>query len=142
MPQDWQHGDWDSISLFPVHIPLPIVRCGVCGKYFRVYPGFIIKGTIFTINALVFVAFAYEWKNFGLTWRLIADKFCKGGEKISHSTLYTAVHKLGNLAIESELFQKLKASIPDLSENVDTEAQWPAPKSKYTYTRKREKAVR
>jgi hypothetical protein len=139
IPEDWRHGDWDSISLFPVHVPLPIVRCEVCGKYFRVDPGFIIKGTILTINALVFVAYAYEWKNSGLTWRLIVDKFCKDGEKISHSTLYTAVHKLGSLVAESELFQKLKSSIPAF--DIDIKAQWPVLKSKYPHTQKREKAV-
>jgi hypothetical protein len=140
IPEDWQHGDWDNISLFPVHVPLPIVRCEICGKYFRVDPGFIIKGTILTINALVFVAYAYECRNSGLTWRLIVDRFCKDGEKISHSTLYIAVHKLGNLVTERELFQKLKASVPALSK--DIEVQWPALKSKYTHTREREKAVR
>jgi hypothetical protein len=141
IPEDWQYGEWDRISLFPVDVPMPIIRCEECGKYFRVKPGFIIKGTILTVNALVFVAFAYECKNSGLTWRMIADKFCKDGEKISHSTLYTAVHKLGKLVIESELFQKLCSSIPTLSKDMDIERQWPVLKSRYPHTQKREKAV-
>jgi len=142
IPEDWQHGDWDSISLFPVHVPLPIVRCEICGKYLRVDPGFIIKGTILTITALVFGAFAYECKNSRLTWRMIIDKFCRGTEKLSHSTLYTAVHKFGSLIAESELFKKLKFSIPDLSEHIDNEENQSALKSKYDHTKKREKCVR
>ncbi|NSW92716.1 MAG: hypothetical protein HPY74_19080 [Firmicutes bacterium] len=59
IPQQWQYGDWESIKLFPVHVPLPIVRCEACGKYFRVEPEFLIKGTILTVPALVFVVFTY-----------------------------------------------------------------------------------
>lgn len=127
--------------MFPVHVPLPIIKCAVCGESFRVIPSFIIKGTILTITALVFVAFAYECKDSGLTWRLIINKFCKDTEKLSHSTIYTAVHKFGSLIAESEFFNKLKSLIPSIPEQIDHEVDRTSLKSKYEHTQKREKGV-
>jgi len=140
MPADWQYGDLSSVRLFPVCVPLPIVRCEACGKYFRVEPEFMIKGTILTFPALVFVAFSYETS--GLTWRQIADIFCKDGDKISHSTLYTAVHKLGKLVEETDLMQNMRARIPSDASVCDIKNHWPPLKCQYPHTKMREEAVR
>jgi hypothetical protein len=133
IPQDCQYGDWDSIELYLVRVPLPIIRCETCGEYLRLEPAFILKGTILTINALIFSSFVYEKENF--TWRRIVDTLCKGNHKLSHSTIYTAVHKLSKI----DLSDSLNANIPV---NHNAPALWPPLKARFAHTKEREEKIR
>jgi hypothetical protein len=133
IPHNWQYSDWNSIKLYPVRVPLPIIRCETCGEYLRVEPAFILKGTILTVNALVFASFVYEKENF--TWRQIVDTFCKDNDRLSHSTIYSAVHKLSQIAFPDSLNE----NIP-VKHNYNT--LWPSLKARFAHTKEREERIR
>lgn len=137
IPQDFQYCDWDSVELYLVSVPMPIVRCEACGKYLRVEPAFILKGTILTLNALIFVAFVYEKEKFA--WRQIVDTFCKGNDRLSHSTLYTAVHKLSRIDCSNSPVTNFTDKH---SNNHNDHTSWPPLKSRFTHTREREEKIR
>lgn len=108
IPEDWRFGQWDRVELAPVKAPRPILVCMACGLRVRLKPSFIIEGTRLTLEALVFVTLAKEVG--GLTWRSLSELFCAAGEKCAHSTLYTAVHKIGKL---------FREQVRDLSRHFD-----------------------
>jgi transcriptional regulator NrdR family protein len=95
---NWVYGDWDKIRLYPVSIKTYEVKSNCCNKKFRIKPSFMVEGTTLTLEALVFCAFAYEIGE--LTWRGLVDNFCINQEIIAHSTIYRAVHGLGELFIK------------------------------------------
>ena len=141
IPENWQHGEWDDIHLFQVHVPFPVVKCEKCCEYYRVDTCFIMKGTTLTITALVFCAYAHECRTSSLVWRKIIDRFCKGLERLSHSTVFNAVKKFADLIAEHDLYKKLIFNVPNLADFESDEENQPTLKSRYEHTRKREKHV-
>ena len=141
IPTDWEWGNWEQVRLYPLQVPIVLVRCQDCKTYYLVYPSFIVSGTRLTIQALVFIGFVYEKSD--LTWRGIVDHFCDSGDRIAYRTLYRAVHSLGLLLISSEPSYRvaeeylMRFQIPELSENF-----WPPLKSRYEHTRQREGSIR
>ena len=122
-----------------------VVKCEDCREIYRIYPSFVIKGTTLTLSALIFVAFVYEYSK--LVWRDIPEKFCDEHNKIAHSTIYKAVHGLGETIDYDD--NKIKNTIQELHDkylkelNTDLVFAPTMPeKSLYEHTRKREAAVR
>ena len=142
LPADWQFGQWEAVKLFPIQVHQLVLRCSQCGKLIKVIPSFIQQGTTLTLSALIFVAFAYEFS--GLTWRDLPQKFCEADNRIAHSTLYKAVHGLGQLMHSDAEFRKLcEQHLPAIK----TIPGWPLPKwlppkSISIHTVIREKGVR
>jgi len=140
IPLDWKWGDWEQVRLYPVEIPIVLVRCLDCNAHSLVYPSFITSGTRLTLQALVFIALVYEKSE--LTWRGIVDRFCDSKERIAHSTLYRAVHSVGLLISGESAYHVaeeylMRFQIPELSEDI-----WPPLKSRYEHTRQREESLR
>ncbi|HBE44309.1 MAG TPA: hypothetical protein DDW17_02350 [Deltaproteobacteria bacterium] len=145
IPYDWKYGEWERIRLYPVQVPVVIIKCNLCGEIYRVYPSFILKGTTLTLTALIFVIFTYE--SSGLKWRNIPDKFCDKENKIAHSTLFKAVHGLGK-SLEG-CNKKVREAVEELtkqyqSPNIADESHpaWPPEKSRYEHTLAHEHALR
>jgi len=62
LPGDWQFSQWESVRLFPVQVCQPVLRCSQCGEHIKVIPSFIQQGTTLTLPALIFIAFASEFR--------------------------------------------------------------------------------
>lgn len=142
IPYDWEYGQWERICLYPVQVKILIVKCTCCGEEYRIYPSFVLPGTTLTLSALVFVAFVYGFSE--LTWRDIPEKFCTEENRISHSTLYKAVHGLGkSIFVQEERIregvQKLHTAC--LPKNEAALPGRPRKKALYDHTREREGAV-
>jgi hypothetical protein len=135
-PFNWVYGDWDKIRLYPVEIKTYEVKNDCCDNKFRIKPSFMVKGTRLTLEALVFCAFAYEIG--GLTWRRLVDKFCKNEDIIAHSTLYRAVHGLGEFLKSAEATKKWKdiMELKDSVVEVDMESYDKSEGSKAQYSKK------
>lgn len=144
IPENWVYGDWTATKLFSSRVPLVILRCLICGEWFRVSPSFLIAGTTLTLSAVAFVAFAYETS--GLTWRDLPEKFFDGRDKIAHSTLYRAVHKAGKLLESDQLVADLRRRYlpaPKRESVIPLEGfGWHPPKSLFTHTIARELGAR
>lgn len=145
IPHDWKFGEWERIRLYPVQVPIVIIKCDLCGEVFRIYPSFVLRGTTLTFSALIFVAFARESSN--LKWRSIPDKFCNEENKIAHSTLFKAVHGLGKSLTECN--KKIREAVEELinqyrSPVLDEESNstWPPQKARYEHTLKQEASLR
>ena len=145
IPYDWEYGQWERIRLYPVQVNIFIVKCEICGKKYRVYPSFIIKGTTLTLTALIFIAFVYETS--GLSLRKIPQKFCYENNIIAHSTIYKAIHGLGKSIADSD--NKIRDSIKELknrylpsNKEEPGVSAWPPEKSIYEHTLRRETALR
>jgi hypothetical protein len=142
IPYDWEYGQWERIRLYPVQVKILIVKCLACGEEYRIYPSFILPGTTLTISALIFVAFVYETSE--LTWRDIPEKCCTEEDRISHSTLYKAVHGLGKSMLVQE--EKIREGVKKLHaacllKNESALPGCPRMKALYDHTRERECAV-
>lgn len=142
LPDDWQFPHWESVRLFPLQVPQPVLRCRQCGEHIKVIPSFIQSGTTLTLPALIFIAFAYEFSS--LTWRDLPQKFCAANNRIAHSTLYKAVHSLGRLIHSDAEFRKLCQDYVPAIKTIPSWPipNWPPPKSVYTHTVIREQGVR
>ena len=141
MPQDWCWGDWEQIRLHTVQVPIILVQCVDCRTYFEIYPSFIIGGTTLTIQALMMVAFVYEYSL--LNWRGMVEYFCDKNDRIAHSTLYRAVHSLGLLVMGNEDVQRLAEKyLSNFAIPVSDSKPCPPLKSRYERTRERESGVR
>ncbi len=145
IPVDWQYGKWEQIKLYPMQVAVVFIKCDLCGEIHRVYPSFYLKGTTLTRAALIFITFAYESSD--LTWRAIPEKFCDAVNKIAHSTLFKAVHGLGKSLEESN--KKTRTAVEELIGRYQTptlveegSSTWPAEKSRYEHTLKREHILR
>jgi len=140
IPYDWEYNQWERIRLYPVEVQVLIVKCLGCGKKFSLYPSFVVEGTTLTLPALIFIAFTYETST--LTWRELPEKFCDQANKIAHSTLYKAVHGLGQSIKENEQIRKEIDALAAKYLPKTKAPSWPSPKSVYPYTKNREQAVR
>lgn len=145
IPYDWKYGEWNEIRLYPVQIPIVIIKCNLCGEMHRIYPSFVLKGTTLTLSALIFVTFAYESSE--LTWRDIPDKFCTKENKIAHSTLFKAVHGFGK-SLEG-CGKKIRETVEELISQYlspgltgESDPAWPPEKSRLEHTLKHEHALR
>lgn len=141
MPDDWEFGQWDRIALVFIAYWVLEFECSLCGSRVTVYPSSRVSGTTLTLAAVVFVAFAYEASN--LSWRSLASFFCKNEyDRIAHSTLYKAVHGLGqSLQLKEGIEKMIEMYCPHLA-SPDGEVKWGDPKSIMDHTRKREYYVR
>lgn len=138
IPYDWKFGEWERIRLYTVQVPIILLKCDQCDQTYRVYPSFLLKGTTLTQTALIFIAFIYE--SSGLTWRAMPDKFCNGSDKIAHSTLFKAVHGLGESLLGNN---KIKEAVADLGRRYQPcTPAWPADKSRYAHTLEHEHLLR
>lgn len=142
IPYDWEYGQWDRIHLYPIQVKVLVVKCVVCGEEYRIYPSFVLPGTTLTLSALIFVAFVYRFSE--LTWRDIPEKFCTEEDRISHSTLYKAVHGLGKSILVQE--EKIREGVQKLHaachpKNGAALPGSPRMKALYDHTRGREGAV-
>lgn len=142
IPYDWEYSQWEDIQLYNAKVQILLVKCNVCDEKYSIYPSFIVKGTTLTLSALIFIAFAYESSD--LTWRELPEKFCQENDKITHSTLYKAVHGLGeninrNEKAKNELEKLTAKHLPVIE---DPASNWPPPKSLYPHTITREQGVR
>lgn len=144
IPESWTYGDWAAVSLVLVRVPLPLVRCQVCGEWIKASPSFMVFGTTLTLAAIAFVAFAYETSE--LTWRDLPEKFLNGRDKIAHSTLYRAVHQMGKLLESDRLVEDLcrrYLPAPKTDSLIPLEGPgWSPPKSLFTHTIAREMGAR
>lgn len=141
IPQDWRWGDWDQIRLHTVKVPIILVQCADCRTPFVIYPSFIIGGTTLTIQALMMVAFAYEYSL--LTWRGMVEHFCDESDRIAHSTLYRAVHSIGLLLVgNAEAYRVAEEYLNNFDIPGFSKMPWPPLKSRYEHTRERESCVR
>ncbi len=130
LPDNWRFPQWELVKLFPIQVQQPVLRCTQCGQRIKVIPSFLLRGTTLTLPALTFVAFAYMFSD--LTWRDLPQKFCSENNRIAHSTLYKAVHSLGqSLTTDSELRSLCQKYLPTSSRPI---ANWPPPKALYTRT--------
>jgi len=144
IPYDWKYGEWDRIRLYPVPVPIVMIKCNLCGEVHRLYPSFVLKGTTLTLTALIFVTFTYESSN--LTWRNIPDKFCDKENKIAHSTVFKAVHGLGKSLTCNK---KIREAVEELTRQYqppnsadESHPAWPPEKSRYEHTLAHEHALR
>jgi hypothetical protein len=115
-----------------------------CRAHIKVLPSFLIKGTTLTLPALVFIMFAYESSD--LTWRDLPEKFCAPENRIAHSTLYRAVHSVGE-ALKADgcleaLGQRYLPFLPQKEAITAKEGVWPPPKSLFSHTQAREQRAR
>ena len=140
LPKSWNYGDWKQVQLCSVQIPLPVAQCEECNQLIKIHPSFLVKGTTLTLPALVFIAFVYESSD--LTWRDMPQKFCAEDDRIAHSTLYKAVHRLGKLGLSiGQELKNLYSKYFTVS-NIEKLTGWPPPKSIFTYTVIRELGAR
>ena len=137
IPYNWQYGDWEEIKLYPTQVQIVLISCDVCGEMHRLYPSFMLKGTTLTLSALVFIAYIYESSD--LTWREIPEKFCKAADRIAHSTLFKAVHGLGQSLVENE---RIRGAVAELANRYPALQSWPPVKSRHAHTLNREHSLR
>ncbi len=140
IPYNWQHGQWEALKLYPAQVSVPTIKCAMCGEKYRVYPSFVIKGTTLTQSALLLITYIYELS--GFTWRGLSDMLCEPTDKIAHSTLFKAVHGLGNSLMEN---QKVRESITALMNGFlpcDSDEAWPEEKSRFAHTLGHERSLR
>ncbi len=136
----WEPGDnlclesLQGISLSSVEVHLPVFDCVVCRNRIKIIPSSILKGTILTVKALIYVIFIYQ--NSELSWRIIANALCREYDKLAHSTLYKGAHRLGHLLTTHPLMKELEQmSGRSLPEKLP-------PKSVLPHTMEREKPLR
>ncbi len=138
IPYGWQPGDWAQLKLYPTQIPIPIIKCALCGEKYRVYPSFSIKGTTLTQSALLLITYIYESSSH--TWRALPDLLCDVTDKIAHSTLFKAVHGLGKSLMENH---KIREAITGLiNRSSESSDAWPKEKSLYAHTLEHERSLR
>lgn len=140
IPPDWVFGKWEQIRLYPIQIPIPILRCKTCHQMIKILPSFILRGTTLTLPALIFISFVYEFSE--LVWRELPEKFCSPNDQIAHSTLYKGIHKLGHLYAINQEVKKLRQKYLDVHEDKEEKPPWPLPKSLFDHTLCREKGLR
>lgn len=99
-----------------------------------------------TLSALTFTIFAYETSD--LTWRELVEKFCDEKNRIAHSTLYTAAHRMGTLLQKKPLESLRREYLPaqgirraNLTHLVEGR-QWSALKALFYRTQTCERAAR
>ena len=138
IPEDWQFGQWDLVCLHPVSVPRPVLLCTACNLRVLLTPSFVLKGTRLTLDAIAFVILAKEVG--GLKWRSLSKLFCSATERLAHSTLYMAVHKMGKL---------LGEQVKELSRHFATDLHVPvrnrcfaAPSALFRHTLERELGAR
>jgi len=139
----WDFADWVSgkVFLYWITIYLPILKCMACGVKIKIKPSFLIDGTVLTLPALQFVAFAYEYSI--TSWRKLTKALCIKDAHIAHSTLYKAVHGLGmTLELKDEAENLARVYCPHLLEPEGQLDQWPPEKSVRDHTVSRERQVR
>jgi hypothetical protein len=140
LPFAWEYGEWEQIKLYPIQVPVVLIKCDLCGEIHRVYPSFLLKGTTLTQTALIFITFIYESSD--LTWRAIPDKFCDVANKIAHSTLFKAVHGLGKSLMENNKIREAVAELVSRYLPCALDETWPAEKSHYPHTQGHEQSLR
>jgi len=147
IPGDWVYGNWSQVNLYLEQVHLPVLRCSVCKELIKVSPSFLLQGTTLTLPALAFIIFAYETSD--LTWRDLPEKFDDGKEKIAHSTLYIAAHRMGKLLENDSFMEDLRRRyLPSYKSRRKTSVtliegkEWALPKSLFTHTQAREKGAR
>lgn len=137
VPYNWYYGEWEEIKLYPTQAQVVLIRCDLCGEMHRLYPSFILRGTTLTLPALIFITYIYE--SSGLTWREIPEKFCDAANRIAHSTLFKAVHGLGQSLAENE---RIRGAVVELASRYPALESWPPVKSRYAHTLNREHSLR
>ncbi len=142
IPEDWSFGEWDRVVLVLVPVPIYVAHCLQCDCVLRIVPSFLIRGTRLTLPALIFMAFVYE--TMSLSWRKMAELFCPDQwNRIAHSTLYGAVHGLGQtLMVKNASEALIRQFCPKLAPLEDKPDDWPPPKSVMEHTISREGEVR
>jgi hypothetical protein len=100
----------------------------------------MLRETTLTLPALIFISFIYESSK--ITWREIPQKLCSPNEQIAHSTLYKAVHRLGQLCVISREVEKLRCQYLLVFEDEKTDRPWPLAKSFFNHTLCRENGLR
>ena len=112
IPEDWLFGEWHRIRIYWVKVAILIVRCPVCGGRFKLVPSFLIKGTRFTLEALIFITLAKEVS--GISWRKLCNMVCVKDNGCVHSTLYEAVHRIGKFLAQEkwQLFESCRKLQP------------------------------
>lgn len=133
IPKHWVCGNWESVTLLPVQVVVPGLSCRTCGAAVLLEPSFLMEGTTLTVQAVAFIAFAYE--NSGLTWRELSVAVCEEDTPIAHSTLFKAVQGLGERG--RQMVESLKANL-----RAEFPPGWPPRKSRKPHTIAREYAVR
>jgi hypothetical protein len=140
IPSNWVFGNWEQVRLYPVKIPIPTLRCNMCHRLIKILPSFIVRETSLTLPALIFISFIYEYSK--LTWREIPQKLCSQNDQIAHSTLYKAVHRLGQLCAINRTVEKLRRQYLVVFEDEKKDTPWPLAKSLFDHTLCREKGLR
>lgn len=147
IPDDWVYGNWSHVNLYLVRIPQPVLRCLACKELIKLTPSFLLQGTTLTLPALAFIIFAYETSE--LKWRDLPEEFYDGKDKIAHSTLYIAAHRIGKLLEKDRFLEDLRRCyLPSykLRKNnfvtLIEGKQWASPKSLFAHTQAREKGAR
>ena len=140
IPHNWVFGQWEQLHLYPLQIPIPTLGCRVCRRLIKILPSFMLRETTLTVPTLIFISFIYE--NTKLTWREIPQKLCPPNDQIAHSTLYKAVHRLGQLCAISREVEKLRGQYLGGFEDEKKDAPWPFPKSLFEHTLCRERGLR